>query len=198
MLRSTDIVKPETVVRWHRHGFKAFWCWKSRGRPGRPRIPKDIRDLIREVSLANPLWDAPRIHDELLKIGINVTQSSVAEYMVEGGRQPSRSWKTFLWNHAEGIASLGFFVVPSAAFNAFGLVILRHDWPCLPQVAVTADPTADWIARPISEAFPWDRAPKYLIRDRDGAYGEVFKRRLRAMGIKDRPTAPRSIGYTLR
>ncbi len=193
VLSSIIIVQPETVVRWHRDGFKAFWRLKSRATPGRPRVAKEIRDLIREVSLSNPLWGAPRIHGELLKVGIDVAQSTVAKYMVKGRRPPSQSWKTFLRNHAAGIASIDFFVVPTAAFRLlFGLVILRHDRRRLVHVAVTANPTADWIARQISEAFPWDTAPKYLVRDRDGIYGKVFKRRVRAMGIRDRPIAPRS------
>ena len=193
VLGSIVIVQPETVVRWHRDGFKAFWRLKSRGAPGRPRVDKEIRDLIREVSRANPLWGAPRIHGELLKVGIDVAQSTVAKYMVKGRRPPSQSWKTFLRNHADGIASVDFFVVPTATFKLlFGFVILRHDRRRLAHIAVTANPTADWIARQISEAFPWDTAPKYLVRDRDGIYGKVFKRRVRAMGIRDRPIAPRS------
>ncbi len=193
VLASIVVVQPETVLRWHRGGFKALWRRKSRDAPGRPRVAKEIRDLIRQVSLANPLWGAPRIHGELLKVGIDVAQSTVAKYMARGRRPPSQSWKTFLRNHADGIASVDFFVVPTAAFKLlFGLVILRHDRRRLVHVAVTANPTADWIACQISEAFPWDTVPKYLIRDRDGAYGQVFKRRVRAMGIRDRPTAPRS------
>jgi len=193
VLDSVVIIKPETVVRWHRRGFKAFWRWKSRGHPGRPRIPKEVRDLIREVSLANPLWGAPRIHGELLKLGIDVGQTTVAKYMARGRRPPSQSWKTFLRNHAEGIASIDFFVVPTATCKLlFGLLIIRHDRRQLIHVAVTTNPTADWIARQISEAFPWNTAPTYLIRDRDGAYGQVFRRRVRAMGIRDSPTAPRS------
>jgi len=143
--------------------------------------------------LANPLWGAPRIHGELLKVGVDVAQSTVAKYMIKGRRPPLQSWKTFLRNHADGIASVDFLVVPTAAFKLlFGLVILSHDRRRLVHIAVTAHPTADWIARQISEAFPWDTAPQYLIRDRDGAYGEKFRRRVRAMGIRDRPTAPRS------
>ncbi len=193
VLSQIAIIQPETVVRWHRGGFKAFWRWKSRGRPGRPRIAKEIGDLIREVSRANPLWGAPRIHGELLKVGIDVGQSTVAKYMVKGRRPPSQSWKTFLRNHADGIASIDFLVVSTAAFKLlFGLVILCHDRRRLVHIAVTANPTADWIARQVIEAFPWDTVPRYLIRDRDGAYGEAFRRRVRAMGIRDRPTAPRS------
>ena len=193
VLSSIVIVQPETLVRWHRRGFRAFWRRKSQGRPGRPRIPKETRDLIREVSLANPLWGAPRIHGELLKVGIDVAQSTVAKYMVKGRRPPSQSWKTFLRNHADGIASVDFLVVPTATFKLlFGFVILRHDRRRLVHIAVAANPTADWIARQVSEAFPWDTAPRHLVRDRDGAYGQVFRRRVRAMGIRDRPVAPRS------
>ena len=193
LLDSVIIVQPETVVCWYRRGFKAFWRWKSRGRPGRPRLPGEVRDLIREISLANPLWGAPRIHGELLKLGIEVAQTTVAKYMARGRRPPSQSWKTFLRNHAEGIASIDFFVVPTATCKLlFGLLIICHERRQLVHVAVTSNPTADWIARQISEAFPWDTAPKYLIRDCDGAYGQVFRRRVRAMGIRDRPTAPRS------
>ena len=193
VLGSIVIIQPETVVLWHRLGFKAFWRWRSRGRPGRPRVPKQVRDLIREVSLANPLWGAPRIHGELLKLGIEISQTTVAKYMARGWRPPSQSWRTFLRNHADGIASIDFFVVPTATCSLlFGLLILRHERRQLVHVGVTANPTAEWIARQISEAFPWDTAPKYLIRDRDGVYGQVFRRRVRAMGIRDRPTAPRS------
>ncbi len=111
LLGSVTIVRPETVVRWHRQGFHAFWRWKSRGVAGRPRIPKQVQDLIREISLVNPLWGAPRIHGELLKLGIEVAQSTVAKYMVKQRRPPSQSWKTFLRNHASGIAAIDLFVV---------------------------------------------------------------------------------------
>jgi hypothetical protein len=170
-----------TVVRWHRRGFGAFWRYKSRGRSGRPRILKEKRDRIHEVSLANPLRGAPRIHGELSKVGIDVAQSTVAKYMVKGRRPPSQSWKTFLRNHADRIASINFFVipafvVPAAAFKLlYAFVVLRHDRRRLVHVAVTTGRTADWIARQISEAFPWETAPSYLIRDRDGAYGQVFR-----------------------
>ncbi len=148
--------------------------------------------MIREVSLSNRPWGAPRIHGELRKVGIDVAQSTVAKYMVKVRRPPSRSWRTFLRNHAAGNASIDFSVVPTAAFKLlFGLVILRHDRRRLVYVAVTANPTSDWMARQVSEAFPRDMAPTYLIRDRDGAYGQVFRRRVRARGIRDRPTAPR-------
>ena len=193
VLRSIIVVQPETVVRWHRQGFKAFWRLKSRGTRGRPKVPKEIRDLIREISLANPLWGAPRIHGEILKLGIGVAQSTVAKYMARGRRPPKQSWKTFLRNHTEGIASIDFFVTPTVNFRLlFVLVVLRHARRELVHFGITTHPTAEWVAGQITEAFPWDTAPSYLVRDRDGAFGQVFKRRLKAMGIRDRPTAPRS------
>ncbi len=193
VLRSISIVRPETVVRWHRAGFRLFWKYKSRGRAGRPRVPADVRRLIREISVANPLWGAPRIHGELLKLGIDVSQSTVAKYMARSRRPPSQGWLTFLRNHADGIAAVDLFVVPTIGFRLlFGLVILGHERRHIAHVAVTYHPTTEWIARQIVEAFPWDMAPRYLLRDRDGAYGRVFRERLTAMGIRDRPVAPRS------
>jgi transposase InsO family protein len=193
VLDSIAVIQPDTIVRWHRLGFRVLWRWKSRRRLGRPGIAKDTRDLIREISRANPLWGAPRVHGELLKLGIDVSQSTVAKYMSRTRRPPSQSWRTFLHNHAEAIASIDLFVVPTITFGMlFGFIVLHHGRRQLVHVGVTAHPTAEWISHQISEAFPWDRAPRHLIRDRDGAFGEIFKQRLRAMGIRDRPTAPRS------
>jgi transposase InsO family protein len=187
------IIRPETLIRWHRRGFRAFWRWKSRSKGGRPMVSAEIRDLIREMSRANWLWGAPRIHGELLKLGIEVAESTVAKYMVRRPRRPSQSWTTFLRNHADGIAAADLFVVPTIGFKLlYGLVILGHGRRKLIRYAVTAHPTAEWIARQIVEAFPWDEAPEYLVRDRDSVYGEAVKRRLRGLGIRDRPTAPHS------
>jgi transposase InsO family protein len=187
------IIQPDTVVRWHRAGFRLYWRWKSRSSGGRPRITAELRRLIGEIGIANPLWGAPRIHGELLKLGFEVAQSTVAKYMAKGRRPPSQSWKTFLRNHAAGIAGMDFFIVPTIGFRLlYALVILRHDRRRIVSFGVTAHPTAEWIARQITEAFPWNDVPRYLIRDRDAAYGHVVTRRLRAMGIRDRPTAPRS------
>ena len=193
VLNALTIVEPETVIRWHRAGFRLFWRWKSRCRSGRPRVALEIRQLIRDMSLANPLWGAPRIHGELLKLGIDVGQTSVAKYMARRRRPPSQGWKTFLRNHADGIASIDLFVVPTISFRLlYGLLILQHGRRQMLWLGVTAHPTAEWIARQLTEACGWDLTPRYLIRDRDRAYGEIFTRRLRAMGIRDRPTAPRS------
>jgi transposase InsO family protein len=145
------------------------------------------------MSLANRLWGAPRIHGELLKLGIEVAQSTVAKYMAKSGRGRSQTWKTFLHNHAAGIAAMDFLIVPTVGFKLlFVLVILRHERRRLISLSVTAHPTADWIARQITDAFPWDEAPDYIIRDRDGCYGQAVTKRLAAMGIRDHPTAARS------
>jgi transposase InsO family protein len=192
-LDALQIVKPETVIRWHRAGFRAYWRWKSRSRGGRPRIPHDIRKLIRDMSIANPLWGAPRIHGELLKLGIDVGQTTVAKYMAKYRRPPSQGWRTFLHNHADGIASMDLFVVPTISFRLlYGLLILQHGRRQVLWLGLTAHPTAEWIARQLTEAYGWTPAPRYLIHDRDAVYGDVFKHRLLAMGIRDRPTAVRS------
>jgi len=193
VLGALAIVKPETVIKWHRAGFRSYWRWKSRRRGGRPTVAPEIRKLIREMSIANPLWGAPRIHGELLKLGIDIGQTSVAKYMAKRRDPPSQGWRTFLRNHADGIAAMDLFVVPTISFRLlYGLLIVGHGRRQILWFGVTAHPTAEWIANQITEACGWEQAPRYLIRDRDGAYGEVFIRRLRSMGIRDRPTSPRS------
>jgi transposase InsO family protein len=193
-LRSAiTIVQPETVPRWHRSGFRFYWRWKSRSRGGRPKVPIEVRSLIRRMSVENPLWGAPRIHGELLKLGIEVAQSTVAKYMAKRRPGSSQTWKTFLRNHAAGIDAMDFLVVPTINFRLLSvLVILRHERRRLISLCVTDHPTAEWIAQQITEAFPWDEAPTDLIRDRDARYGHAVRRRLVAMGIRDHPIAPRS------
>jgi transposase InsO family protein len=193
VLDALAILKPGTVIKWHRAGFSSYWRWKSRRGSGRPVVLLEIRKLIRAMSIANPLWGAPRIHGELLKLGIDVGQTSVAKYMLKRQGSPSQGWKTFLHNHADGIAAMDMFVVPTISFRLlYGLLIMGHGRRQILWFGVTAHPTAEWIANQITEAYGWEQAPNYLIRDRDGAYGEVFIRRLRSMGIRDRPTSPRS------
>jgi hypothetical protein len=154
VIDAVTIVRPETLVGWHRAGFRAYWRWKSRPRGGRPKTCKEIRDLIREMSVANPHWGAPRIHGELLKLGIDVGQTTVAKYMPRHRRAPSQGWKTFLRNHADGIASIDLVIVPTIAFRLlYGLVILHHGRRQLLSIGVTSHPTAEWIARQITEAF---------------------------------------------
>ena len=172
ILNAITVIKPETVIRWHRRGFRAYWRWKSRQRGGRPRIDRETRDLIRRMSKENSLWGAPRIHGELLMLGTEVAQSTVARYMTKRYGPPSQGWKTFLRNHAAGIASLDLFVVRTISFKLlYGLVILRHARRRLVRISVTSNPTAEWIAGQVTDAFPWDEAPRHLIRDRDRAFG---------------------------
>jgi transposase InsO family protein len=185
------IVKPATVLRWHRAGFRLFWRWKSRRRLGRPAVPTEIRQLIREMSLANPLWGAPRIHGELLKLGIDVGQTSVAKYMVRRRGPPSPGWKTFLRNHAN--AAMDLFVVPTVSFRLlYALLIMGHGRRQILWLGVTAHPTAEWIANQLMAACGWEQLPRCLIRDRDACYGGIFVRRIRSFGIRDHPTSPRS------
>ena len=193
ILRVLTIIQPETLVRWHRAGFRFYWRWISGSRGGRPRIERDLRVLIRQMSMENPLWGAPRIHGELLKLGFDVAQSTVAKYMAPRRGPPSQGWRTFLQNHAPDIAAMDLFVVPTIGFSLlYAFVIVRLGRRELVWINVTTNLTAEWIARQIAEAFPWDEAPGYLIRDRDQIYGTIVTRRLRAMGIRDRPTAPAS------
>jgi transposase InsO family protein len=192
LLSLARVVQPDTILRWHRAGFKVYWRWKSRGWAGRPRIERELRDLIRRMSKENPLWGAPRIHGELL-LGFEVAQSTVSKYMVRSRRPPSQTWKTFLRNHADAIVAVDLCVVQTLTFDRlFAFLVLGHGRRQLLWFAVTRHPTAEWLAQQIVEAFPWNAAPAYLVRDNDAAYGEAFTRRIRTMGIRDRPTSPRS------
>src|SRR5438067_8016844 len=190
VLKSITIIRPETLVRWHRAGFRRYWRWKSRSLGGRPQIAADLRALIRRMSAENPLWGAPRIHGELLKLGFEVAQSSVAKYMVKRCGPPSQGWRTFLRNHAPDIAAMDLFVDPTIGFDLlYVLVVVRLARRDLVWIDATPHPTAEWIARQITEAFPWNEAPRYLIRDRDRVYGVAVMHRLRAMGIRAKPIA---------
>jgi len=165
MCDALAIVKPDTLVRWHRAGFRSYWHWKSRRRGGRPIVPVEIRRLIREMSIANPLWGAPRIHGELLKLGIDIGQTSVAKYMARRRGPPSQGWKTFLNNHADGIAAMDLFVVPTISFRLlYGLLIMGHGRRQILWFGVTSHPTAEWIANQLTEACGWEQVPRYLIR----------------------------------
>jgi transposase InsO family protein len=145
------------------------------------------------MSIENPLWGAPRIHGELLKLGFEVAQSTVAKYMVKRRGPPSHGWRTFLRNHVPEVAAMDLFVVPTIGFDLlYAFIIIRLDRRDLVWINVTTNPTAEWIARQLTEAFPWHEAPRYLIRDRDRIYGEVARQRIRAMGIRDKPIAPAS------
>ena len=193
ILQVLRIVQPETLVRWHRAGFRCYWRFNARPRGGRPQIKTDLQALIQRMSIENPLWGAPRIHGELLKLGFEVAQSSVAKYMVKRRGLPSQGWRTFLRNHAPDIAAMDLFTVPTIGFDLlYAFVIVRLDRRNLVWIDVTTNPTAEWIARQLTEAYPWNEVPRYVIRDRDRIYGTVVTRRLCAMGIRDKPTAPAS------
>jgi hypothetical protein len=172
------IVKAETVVAWHRKGFRLFWTWRiRRGKPGRPRVPQQVRDLIRMMSRNNPRWGAPRIHGELLKLGIEITEPTVAKYMVRHRRPPSQTWRTFLQNHVKNMVSVDFFTVPTIRFEIlYVFLVLAHDRRRILHFGVTAHPTAEWTAQQLREAFPWDSAPRYLLRDRDQIFGKGLRR----------------------
>ena len=185
-------MRPETIVRWHRAGFAPSGAGSLDDDPAGPGGPRssatDPRDEPGKSSLVRCSHPG-----ELLKLGIDVGQTSVAKYMARHRRPPSQGWRTFLLNHADGIASIDLFVVPTISFRLlYGLLVLRHDRRRILWLAVTAHPSAEWIAQQVTEACGWESAPHYLIRDRDRVYGEAFTRRIRAMGIRDRPTAPRS------
>jgi len=193
ILQVVKVVQPETLVRWHRAGFRRYWCWKSRPVGGRPQINAELCALIRRMSIENPLWGAPRIHGELLKLGFEVAQSTVAKYIVKRRGPPSQGWRTFLRNHVPEVAAMDLFVVPTVGFDLlYAFIIIRLNRRDLVWINVTTNPTAEWIARQLTEAFPWHEAPRYLIRDRDRIYGEVARQRIRAMGIRDKPIAPAS------
>src|SRR5207245_2640924 len=173
-------------------GVRDYWRFRSIPRGGRPKMPLDIRQLVRDMSVANPLWGAPRIHGELLKLGIDVGQTTVAKYMARGRRPPSQGWKTFLRNHADEIASMDLFVVPTISFRLlYGFLVLRHSRREILWLGVTAHPSAQWIARQLSEAYRWQQATRYIIRYRVRVYGGVCTQRLRVVGSVDRRTAPR-------
>jgi hypothetical protein len=184
------IVKPETVIAWHRRGFRLWWAWKSRRRIGRPTVPADVRSLIRTMAQANPRWGAPRIHGELLKLEVDVSQATVAKYMDRRRQPPSQTWQTFLRNHISQIVAADFFVVPTATYRLlFVLVLLAHDRRRIRHVAVTAHPTAAWTAQQLREAFPWDEAPRYLLHDRDHAFDRL-QNTAKPMEIEEVVAAP--------
>jgi Homeodomain-like domain len=172
LLGLSQVVQPDTILRWHRAGFRAYWGWKSRARPGRPRVSGELRQLIRRMSRENPLWSAPRIHGELLKLGFEIAESTVSKYMMRHRGPPSQTWRTFEC--------------------LFAFLVVGHGRRHLLWFAVTRHPTSEWLAQQIVQAFPWSTAPTYLVRDNDGAYGRAFTRRVRAMGLRDGPISPRS------
>ena len=189
-----NLVRPETVIRWHRQGFRAFWNWKSRrGRTGRPPVDCEVAKLVRTMALANPLWGAPRIHGELLKLGLNISQRTVGRLMPRRLKPPSQTWRTLLQNHVADLVSVDFFVVPTVTFRVlYVFVVLLHHRRKVVHFNVSDSPTAAWTAQQITEAFPHDSAPRFLLRDRDSIYGGEFRRRAKSIGIAEVLTTPRS------
>lgn len=184
----------DTVVRWHREGFRCYWRWKSRSRrPGRARIDPTLRNLIWVMQSDNVGWGAPRIHGELIKLGIEISQATVSKYMTHTRKPPSQTWRTFLANHATDIAAIDFFTIPTATFRVlYVLLVLNHERRHIIHFNVTEHPTSVWIAQQLVEAFPFDTAPRYLLRDRDGKYGERYCARARSLCIKEVVIAARS------
>ena len=188
------IAKPESVIAWHRKGFRMYWTWKSRhGERCRPALAKESRELIRQSSLANPLCGAPRIHGELLKLGTDVSQATAARYMVHTRRPRSQTWRAFLNNHVTQLVSTDFFLVPTVTFRVlFVFVVLANYRRRVIHFNVTAHPSSEWTARQTADAFPWDSAPRYLLHDRDSIYGDCFREAIREMGTHEVLAAPRS------
>ena len=188
------IVQPRTVIAWRRRKFREHWTKLTRsGKHGRPAMAKEVRDLIRRMSSANPLWGSPRILGELSRIGIVVAKSTVEKYKVRSRKPPSPTWKAFLKNHIKDIIAIDFFVVPTVRHKAlFVFLVLAHDRRRVLHFNVTSNPTAKWTAQQIVEAFPWEPPPKYLLRDRDKIYGAAFQNRVRNMGFEEILSAPRS------
>src|SRR5712675_3341906 len=192
VLDAMVLVKPATVLDWHRKGFRLYWRRRSR-HLGRPRMDREIRELIRKMSLANPLWGAPRIHGELLKLGIDVSQATVGRYLPWRPKVPSPTWRSFLHNHMHDTAAVDMFVVLTARFQLlYALVVLGHERRKVVRFDVTQNPTQGWLARQITEAFPWNTAPRFLLRDRDASHGQTFRDLVQAMAIEEVVTAPRS------
>jgi len=188
------IVKPETVVSWHRKRFASYWTRLSRrSRPGRPRKEREIRELIRRIANANVLWGAPRVHGELLKLGIDISERTVSRWMPRRRKPPSQTWRTFLDNHIGELVSIDFFTVPTATFRVlFVLLVLAHDRRRIVHFNVTDHPTADWTSQQMVEAFGDAKAPRFMIRDRDSVYGLAFRERVKALGVEEVVIAPRS------
>jgi len=187
------IVQPNTVVKRHRAGFRLYWRWKSRTTIGRPKKDVMVRNLIRDMSRDNPTWGAPRIRAELRLLGHDVAESTVAKYIVRSRKPPSTTGRSFLAQHASQIAAIDFFTVYTITFRVlYCFIILDHHRRRIIHFNVTPKPTAEWTAQQIIEAFPYDRAPRFLLRDRDSVCGDVFRRRVKGMGIEEVITAYRS------
>ena len=187
-------MQPETVIAWHRKGWRLWWRWKSRPKEvGRPRVPWEVIELIRRISRENPTWGAPRIHGELMMLGYYVSEATVARYMVKRRGRPTQNWKTFLRNHLAETAAIDFLTVPTVTFRTlYVFVVLSLDRRRIIHFNVTTHPTAEWTALQLFQAFPFDTAPRFLVRDRDGIYGSEVVAALEAMGIEQKVISARS------
>jgi hypothetical protein len=189
------VVEPDTVVGWERQGFKLFWRWISRAKKvGRPRIPREVQELIRRMARENG-WGALRIHGELLKLGIGIDERTVSRYLPKGSTSPDQlqRWLVFLRNHRDGLVAMDFFTVPTVSFGLLWVfVVLHHERRRILHFAVTDHPNAPWITQQLRETFPFDTAPRYAILDRDGKYGHEVPSALQSLGVKPVRTAPRS------
>src|SRR3989441_11036713 len=188
------VVEPDTVVRWHRQWLRRQWTWRStRTHPGRPNTNAAIQTLVRTMTEANPLWGAPRIHGELCKLGIAVSERTVSRLLRRPRRPSSQTWRTFLTNHVATLVSMDFFTVPTLTGRVlFVLVVLAHQRRRIIHVNITEHPTEAWTAQQIVDAFPDDTAPRWLLRDRDAIYGDVSRRRVAGMGIGEVISSPSS------
>jgi putative transposase len=188
------IVKPETVVAWHRKGFRLFWTWKVRhGQPGCPRVTREVRDLIRRMCREKPTWGAPRIHGEVLKLGVDINETSVTKYMVRCCKPPSQTWRTFLENHVSQLVPVDFFSVPHIRFQVlYAFLVLAHDRRRILHFNGTRYPTAEWAGQQLQEALSFDQLPGYLLRDRDRIFGQNFREQVRDPGIEEGLSTPRS------
>ncbi len=191
------IVTPETVVRWHRAGFRLYWNWLSRHRivPGRKRISKEVRDLIFRMVAENPTWGAPRIHGELLKLGFDISERTVSRWARKAPKnpEPGRRWQTFLDNHREAIAAMDFFTVPTLTFGVlYCFFVISHDRRRILHCNVTQHPTGFWISQQLREAFPYDQCRRYLVHDRDAKFGNAVNETIAAIGLLPAKTSFRS------
>src|SRR5215831_11176889 len=186
-------VQPETVPGWQRKRFKRYWRRLSQSKgPGRPRVDSEIRKLVRTMAGANPIWGAPRIHGELLKLGFEISERTVSRLMPKD-RKPTQTWMTFVRNHVGQLVSIDFFTVATIRLRVlYVFIVLAHDRRRVIHFNITEHPTAVWAAQQIIEAFPEDRGPRFMIRDRDGIYGESFTSRVAGMSIEEIRIAPRS------
>jgi putative transposase len=184
------IVKPETLIGWHRKGFKLFWRLKSRRRTGRPKILREVRDLIQRMSSENPTWGSPHIEGELFKLGYTVRKSTIEKYMVRTPKPPSQNWPTFLRNHARDIVACDFFTVPTIWFTTLHvLIFIEHARRRIVHFNISRSPCSEWTARQLTNAFPYNTAPRFLIHDRDPRFQGKFKRRASVMNIEEIVTA---------